>query len=137
MGRALLVDNNGWHALLGFALAGPAFVAAIRPRWALRYAIFLAVAIVLSGIYIYFDNDVFGLIPFGDRVNRDVAYHVVLGVTFGLVAFAGAQRPPFRRGGCRHPDGPWRHAFGFSIRATVQPQYRRGRCGRAERSPLQ
>ncbi|HEX3563288.1 MAG TPA: hypothetical protein VHU24_10655 [Solirubrobacterales bacterium] len=40
------VDFNGVHALSGFLLFGPAFFFALKPRWALLYAIFVAAALI-------------------------------------------------------------------------------------------
>ena len=43
--RVLGVDFNGVHALSGFLLFLPAYYFAPRPRWALYYCVYVAVAL--------------------------------------------------------------------------------------------
>ncbi len=47
--RVLGVDFNGVHALSGFLLFLPAFYFALKPRWAVLYAIYVAVALIVTG----------------------------------------------------------------------------------------
>src|ERR1044072_7383265 len=54
--KVLGVDFNGVHALSGFLLFLPAFYFAQRPKWALYYAIYVAAALVLTGIWALFDT---------------------------------------------------------------------------------
>ncbi len=54
--RVLGVDFNGVHALSGFLLFGPAFYFALKPRWAVLYAIYVAVALIVTGIWAIFNQ---------------------------------------------------------------------------------
>ena len=54
--RVLGVDFNGVHALSGFLLFLPAFYFALRPKWALYYAIYVAGALIATGIWALFDD---------------------------------------------------------------------------------
>src|SRR5262245_46659951 len=54
--RVLGVDFNGVHAISGFLLFLPAFYFAQRPKWALYYAIYVAAALILTGVWALFDT---------------------------------------------------------------------------------
>jgi hypothetical protein len=79
------VDFNGVHALSGFLLFGPAFLFALKPRWALLYAIFVSAALILTGIWAAFSTSPAGIFAFPDN-GADAALHITTGVLFGLVA---------------------------------------------------
>ena len=50
------VDFNGYHALAGLLLFGPAFYFALRPIWALYYAIYAAAALFVTGVWALFEQ---------------------------------------------------------------------------------
>jgi hypothetical protein len=52
--RVLGVDFNGVHALSGFLLFLPAFYFALKPRWAVLYAIYVAAALIATGVWAIF-----------------------------------------------------------------------------------
>jgi hypothetical protein len=79
------VDFNGVHALSGFLLFGPAFLFALKPRWAVLYAIFVSAALILTGIWAAFSTSPAGIFAFPDN-GADAALHITTGVLFGLVA---------------------------------------------------
>jgi hypothetical protein len=79
------VDFNGVHALSGYLLFGPALFFALRPRWALLYAIFVSAALILTGIWAAFSTSPAGVFAFPDN-GADAALHITTGVLFGLVA---------------------------------------------------
>jgi len=79
------VDFNGVHALSGFLLFGPAFLFALKPRWAVLYAIFVSAALILTGIWAAFSTSPAGIFAFPDN-GADAALHITTGILFGLVA---------------------------------------------------
>src|ERR1044072_812949 len=54
--RVLGIAFNGYPALAGLLLFGPAFYFAMRPDWALYYAIYAPVALIVSGIWALFST---------------------------------------------------------------------------------
>lgn len=83
--RVLGVDFNGVHALSGFLLFAPAFYFALRPRWALLYALFVAGALILTGIWALFDTSPAGVFAFPHN-HSDAILHLTTGALFGIVA---------------------------------------------------
>jgi Domain of unknown function (DUF4383) len=79
------VDFNGVHALSGFLLFGPAFLFALRPRWALLYAVFVSAALILTGIWAALSTSPAGIFAFPDN-TADAILHLTTGALFGLVA---------------------------------------------------
>jgi cytochrome b len=79
------VDFNGVHALSGFLLFGPAFFFALKPRWALLYAIFVAAALIVTGIWAAFSTSPAGIFAFPDN-TADAILHLTTGALFGAVA---------------------------------------------------
>jgi cytochrome b len=79
------VDFNGVHALSGFLLFGPAFFFALKPRWALLYAIFVATALILTGIWAAFSTSPAGIFAFPDN-TADAILHLTTGALFAAVA---------------------------------------------------
>jgi hypothetical protein len=56
--RVLGVDMNGWHAVSGFLVAGPALFAALRPSWSALVGLASAGALIATGIWALADNQV-------------------------------------------------------------------------------
>jgi Domain of unknown function (DUF4383) len=83
--RVLGVDFNGVHALSGFLLFLPAFYFALKPRWAVLYAIYVAVALITTGIWAAFSTSPAGIFTFPNN-DADAVLHVTTGVLFGLIA---------------------------------------------------
>ncbi|MFL5901388.1 MAG: DUF4383 domain-containing protein [Solirubrobacterales bacterium] len=79
------VDFNGVHALSGFLLFGPAFFFALKPRWALLYAIFVAAALIVTGIWAAFSTSPAGIFAFPDN-TADAILHLTTGALFAVVA---------------------------------------------------
>jgi len=79
------VDFNGVHALSGYLLFGPAFVAALRPRWAVLYATFVAAALIATGIWAAFSTSPAGIFAFPDN-TADAILHLATGGLFALIA---------------------------------------------------
>ncbi|HET6997062.1 MAG TPA: DUF4383 domain-containing protein [Solirubrobacterales bacterium] len=83
--RVLGVDFNGYHALAGLLLFGPAFYFALNPKWALYYAIYAAGALVLTGIWALFDEQPAWVFTFPNNTS-DAIFHLATGALFALVA---------------------------------------------------
>jgi hypothetical protein len=79
------VDFNGVHALSGYLLFGPAFLFALRPRWAVLYAVFVAAALIVTGIWAAFSTSPAGIFAFPDN-GADAILHISTGVLFAAVA---------------------------------------------------
>jgi hypothetical protein len=79
------VDFNGVHALSGFLLFGPAFFFALKPRWAVLYAIYVAIALIATGLWATFSTSPAGVFTFPNN-GADATLHITTGVLFGLVA---------------------------------------------------
>ncbi len=83
--RVLGVDFNGVHALSGFLLFLPAFYFALKPRWAVLYAIYVAAALIATGVWAIFSTSPAGIFTFPNNI-ADAILHVTTGALFGLVA---------------------------------------------------
>ena len=83
--RVLGVDFNGVHALSGFLLFLPAFYFALKPRWALLYAAYVAVALVATGIWAIFSTSPAGIFTFPNN-GADAVLHLATGALFAAVA---------------------------------------------------
>lgn len=83
--RVLGVDFNGYHALAGLLLFGPAFYFATRPAWALYYAIYAAGALIVTGIWALYDNTPAWVFTFPNH-DADAIFHLATGALFAIVA---------------------------------------------------
>lgn len=83
--RVLGVDFNGVHALSGFLLFLPAFYFALRPKWALYYAIYVAAALILTGIWALFSTQPAWVFTFPNNA-ADGVFHIATGTLFAIVA---------------------------------------------------
>ena len=83
--RVLGVDFNGYHALAGLLLFAPAFYFALRPRWALYYAIYVAGALVVTGIWALFTTQPAWVFTFPNN-DADAVFHLATGALFAIVA---------------------------------------------------
>jgi len=83
--RVLWVDFNGVHALSGFLLFLPAFYFALRPQWALYYSLYVAVALISTGIWALFTTQpAWGVFTFPNN-DADGVFHIATGIVFALV----------------------------------------------------
>lgn len=83
--RVLGVDFNGVHALSGFLLFLPAYYFALKPRWAVLYAIYASAALIVTGIWAALSTSPAGVFTFPNN-DADAVLHITTGVLFGLVA---------------------------------------------------
>jgi hypothetical protein len=83
--RVLGVDFNGVHAISGFLLFLPAFYFALRPKWALYYAIYVAGALISTGIWALFSTQPAWVFTFPNN-DADGIFHIATGLVFALVA---------------------------------------------------
>lgn len=83
--RVLGVDFNGYHALAGLLLFAPAFYFALRPDWALYYALYAATALIVTGVWALFDEQPAWVFTFPNN-SSDAIFHLVGGAAFALVA---------------------------------------------------
>jgi Domain of unknown function (DUF4383) len=83
--RVLGVDFNGVHALSGFLLFLPAFYFALRPKWALYYAIYVAAALISTGIWALFTTQPAWVFTFPNN-SADGVFHIATGIVFAAVA---------------------------------------------------
>ncbi|MEX2105408.1 MAG: DUF4383 domain-containing protein [Solirubrobacterales bacterium] len=83
--RVLGVDFNGYHALAGLLLFGPAFYFALRPDWALYYAIYAAGALFATGIWALWDEQPAWVFTFPNN-SADAIFHLATGALFAGVA---------------------------------------------------
>ena len=86
--QVLGVDFNGWHALSGLLLFGPALVFALRPDWALLYAIAAGVLLVITGLWALASERVAYVFTFPNN-EADAVLHLATGALF--LAAAGVQ----------------------------------------------
>ncbi|HEX5714405.1 MAG TPA: DUF4383 domain-containing protein [Solirubrobacterales bacterium] len=92
--QVLWVDFNGYHALAGLLLFGPAFYFARRPDWALYYAIYAAAALIITGIWALFEEQPAWVFTFPYNLN-DAIFHLVGGAFFAAVALIQVARDRF------------------------------------------
>jgi Domain of unknown function (DUF4383) len=83
--RVLGVDFNAVHSLSGLLLFGPAFYFALRPRWALLYAIYVSGALIVTGIWAALSTSPAGVFAFPNN-DADALLHLSMGALFGVVA---------------------------------------------------
>ncbi|MFC9999965.1 DUF4383 domain-containing protein [Nocardia sp. NPDC127526] len=84
------MDYNGWHAVAGLALFGPAPIAAIRKWWAAWYCVIAAVGGgFVVGIWALFSEQVL-FFAFPNHIT-DAIQHIVTGIVLlGLVGIQAA-----------------------------------------------
>jgi len=83
--RVLGVDFNGVHAVSGFLLFGPAFYFALKPRWAVLYATYVAAALIVTGLWAIWSTSPAGVFTFPNN-DADAILHLATGALFALVA---------------------------------------------------
>jgi hypothetical protein len=83
--RVLGIDFNGWHAVSGFLLFAPAFVAILRREWALAYAIAAGLALLATSVWIYLDTEPLFILHLPNN-NPDAVFHFAFGLLFLVIA---------------------------------------------------
>jgi len=83
--RVLGVDFNGVHAASGFLLFLPAFYFALKPRWAVLYAIYVALALIVTGVWAIFSTSPAGVFTFPNN-EADAVLHLATGAVFAAIA---------------------------------------------------
>jgi uncharacterized protein DUF4383 len=83
--KVLGVDFNGVHALSGFLLFLPAFYFALKPKWALYYAIYVAAALISTGIWALLSTNPAWVFTFPNN-SADGVFHIATGTLFAVVA---------------------------------------------------
>lgn len=83
--KVLGVDFNGVHALSGLLLFGPAYYFALRPKWAVYYALYAAAALIATGIWALFETQPAYVFTFPDNTT-DGIFHLATGAMFAAIA---------------------------------------------------
>jgi hypothetical protein len=83
--KVLGIDFNGYHALAGFLLFAPAFFFALRPNWAVFYAIYAAAALIVTGVWALFETQVAIFFTFPNN-EADAIFHLATGAVFAAIA---------------------------------------------------
>ena len=73
--RVLGVDFNGWHAFSGLLLFAPAFFFALRPAWAVFYALYAGTALVLTSIWIALSTEPLFVLTLPNN-ETDAVFHL-------------------------------------------------------------
>jgi uncharacterized protein DUF4383 len=89
--QVLGVDFNGWHAVSGFLLLAPAFLMALRPGWALFYALYAAAVLAASAVWALLDTEPANLLAFPNN-ESDAALHFGFAAAFLAVAAVQLRR---------------------------------------------
>jgi hypothetical protein len=89
--KVLGVDFNGVHAISGFLLFLPAFYFATRPRWAVLYAVYVAIALWATGLWAMFDEQPAYVFTFPNN-EADAWFHLATGTLYALIALVQITR---------------------------------------------
>ena len=89
--QVLGVDFNGWHAFSGLLLFAPAFFFALRPQWAIFYAVYAGVALVLTSVWIAFSTQPLFVLSLPNN-ESDAVFHLISGTAFLAVAAVQIRR---------------------------------------------
>jgi len=73
--RVLGVDMNGWHALSGFLVAIPGFVAALRASWSGLFTLAAAGSLIATGVWALIDEQVAGGLFYLPNQTADALLH--------------------------------------------------------------
>lgn len=85
------VDFNGVHAISGYLLFLPAFYFATRPKWAVYYAAYVAIALWATGIWALFDEQPAYVFTFPNN-TADGWFHLATGTVYALIALVQTSR---------------------------------------------
>lgn len=79
--QVLGIDFNGWHAVSGFLLFAPAFVAVARREWALAYAIAAGLALFVTSVWIWLDTEPLFVLHLPNNAS-DAVFHMFFALAF-------------------------------------------------------
>jgi hypothetical protein len=91
------VDMNGWHAVSGFLVALPGFVAAMRPAWSAAFCVAAAASLIATAIWALADTYPVGGLFYFPNGTADALLHFGTSAIFVIGAvtwFAGLSRAP-------------------------------------------
>jgi hypothetical protein len=89
------VDMNGWHAVSGFLVAIPGFVAALRPAWSAAFCLAAAGSLIATAIWALADTYPVGGLFYFPNGGADAVLHLGTSAIFLAGAatwFASARR---------------------------------------------
>jgi hypothetical protein len=69
------VDMNGWHAVSGFLVALPGFLAALRPTWAAAFCVAAATGLIATAIWALADTHAVGGLFYFPNGDADALLH--------------------------------------------------------------
>jgi hypothetical protein len=84
--QILGMDYNGWHAVAGLALFGPALFFCRRNSWAVLYLLVAAIAGALPGIWAFFSQQVAYVFAFPNNTTDAVVHLVTAGIMLTVAA---------------------------------------------------
>ena len=100
--QILGMDYNGWHAVAGIALFGPALFFCRRNSWAVLYLLVGAVAGAAPGIWAFFSQQVAYIFAFPNNTTDAIVHLVTAGIMLAVAAIQIRM------------DGGIRHSLQFS-----------------------
>ena len=89
--KLLLVDWNGWHAVLTLALVPAALWAATRPAWATGFLAYNAFVNAVTAVWALIDSTPLGILDL-PHVGIDFVTHVVIAALSAGVVVVEARR---------------------------------------------
>lgn len=84
--QILGMDYNGWHAVAGLALFGPALFFCRRNSWAVLYLLVAAVAGALPGVWAFFSHQVAYVFTFPNNITDAIVHLVTAAVMLAIAA---------------------------------------------------
>jgi hypothetical protein len=92
--KVLGVDMNGWHAVSGFLVAIPGFVAARRADWAGLFNLAAAGALIATAIWVLLSDQVAGGLLYLPDEGADAVFHLATSAIFvaGAVHYHAFER---------------------------------------------
>ncbi len=98
--QVLGVDMNGWHALSGFLVALPGFLASLRRSWSAAFCLAAAASLIATAIWALADTYPLGGLFYFPNGGADAVLHLATSAIFlaGAASYlrgrqAGALRP--------------------------------------------
>jgi Domain of unknown function (DUF4383) len=92
--RVLGVDMNGWHALSGFLVAIPGFIAARRADWAALFNVAAAASLIATAVWALAEAHVAGGLFYLPNGGADAALHVGTSTIFvaGAISYYAKEK---------------------------------------------
>ncbi|HEX6117486.1 MAG TPA: DUF4383 domain-containing protein [Solirubrobacterales bacterium] len=88
------VDMNGWHALSGFLVALPGFLAALRAPWSAAFCLAAAASLIATAIWALADTYPLGGLFYFPNGGADAILHLATSALFlaGAATYFAARR---------------------------------------------